>query len=347
MSIRVFLALAAAASLVVSAAPSPLGADETQAAAPPAGQTPNEPAGDMYTLPETDDISALTRFLGRLLDFQPSSRAEDVLHRKKAPLAVRKASERILALEKDTSSSAYRMAKRVVLTRKASDLLNDERASVGDRKVILDEIIKFVAAGNKSRDDFRLASGYATGLEYIPARDLASEAYTKLGQIFVESKNPDMTRRGKMMLGAARRLNFIGQPFALKGVTLDGQPLDIASLRGKVVLVDFWATWCEPCLQEHPNLRKNYAAYKDRGFEIVGVSLDDDRPALEEYVADKKLPWITLHDKENLGEHPAVIDYGIFGLPCVVLIDKEGKVVSTRAFGAELGRLLKDQLGAP
>jgi hypothetical protein len=61
-------------------------------------------------------------------------------------------------------------------------------------------------------------------------------------------------------------------------------------------------------------------------------------------VADRKLPWIVLHDKERDGEHPATIDYGIFKIPQVMLLDKEGKVVSTRAYGDELSRLLKDLL---
>ncbi|HEX5106195.1 MAG TPA: TlpA disulfide reductase family protein, partial [Pirellulaceae bacterium] len=89
----------------------------------------------------------------------------------------------------------------------------------------------------------------------------------------------------------------------------------------------------------------NYEAYKDRGFDVVGISIDQDRPALEEFLGERKLPWTVLHDKEHEGQHPATVEYGIFYIPCVILVDKEGKVISTRARGEELGRLLKDLLG--
>ena len=296
----------------------------------------------LFTMPG-DDIAALSRFVRRILEFQPQSDEELRLVRKKAPLALKKATAKILALEKDQSSAAWRLARSIDLQFKSVEVLGEDGTTEA-RKRHLDEILKFVQSGDKSMNDFDLAVGYAIDLEYAPARDLASEAYSKFGQLFADNKTEEIAQGAKKLLGAARRLSIVGQPVAIKGTTLDGKPFDLASLRGKVVLVDFWATWCEPCLLEMPNVRKNYFLYKDKGFEVVAISTDFDRPALEEFVADRKVPWIVLHDKDRDGEHPATIDYGVFKIPSVMLLDKEGKVVSTKAYGDELGRLLKDLL---
>jgi len=301
----------------------------------------------LFVVPQGNDVAKLARFLQRLTEFRPSSQDDIRIYERKAPLAMRKAAEKIVALEKDTKSAAYRTARRHLLREQASQVSENEGASDADRKKVLDELVKFIASGEPTSADAQLAVGYAVNLEYAPARELAAEAYSKLGQIFAESKDADLASRGKMLLGAAKRLNLVGQSFELKGTTLEGEPFDIASLKGKVVLIDFWATWCGPCLAEYPNIKKNFEAYKGQGFQVVGVSIDHDRPALEEYIAKTKIPWPTLHDKENEGKHPATIEYGIFGIPNVILIGKDGKVVSTRARGAELGRHLEDLLGKP
>jgi thiol-disulfide isomerase/thioredoxin len=298
----------------------------------------------LFTMPMGDDTQALARFVRRIIEFRPQSRDEANLFRKKAPLALKKATTKILSLEKDTASKPYRLAKLIDLQFKAVDAVGED-ADDGDRKALLADMLKFITAGDKSADDLALAEGYAVDLEYLPARELAAEAYAKFGQLFADSPNEEFAQEGKKMLGAARRLNIVGQPAVLKGTTLDDKEIDLASLRGKVVLIDFWATWCEPCLDELPNLRRQYEAYKDRGLEIIAVSIDQDRPALEEFVRDEKIPWPVIHDRERLGAHPSTIDYGIFKIPNMMLIDKEGKVVSTKAKGAELNRLLKELLG--
>ena len=125
--------------------------------------------------------------------------------------------------------------------------------------------------------------------------------------------------------------------------TLDGDELSSTKLRGKVVLVDFWATWCPPCRAEHPNMLENYRKYKDKGFEIVGVSLDQDREALAEYLEESEGDWIILHDGE--GENPATEYYAIQGIPTIFLLDEQGRVISTEARGEELTRLLEERWG--
>src|SRR5277367_1881964 len=90
-------------------------------------------------------------------------------------------------------------------------------------------------------------------------------------------------------------------PVDLTFTALDGSTVDLADLRGKVVLMDFWATWCPPCREEVPNVVNVYNKYHSRGFEIVGISLDQDRNALSEFIANNGMPWPEYFDGHGWG----------------------------------------------
>jgi thiol-disulfide isomerase/thioredoxin len=161
----------------------------------------------------------------------------------------------------------------------------------------------------------------------------------------LEGKRGAQAKQARQLFeGSVRRVKLPGHVLDLTGTRYDGQKFDLKSLRGKVVLIDFFATWCGPCLEEVPNLQKAYREYHDRGFEIVSISIDEDRDALDGFLKRKKLPWILLHEKEEGGQHPAMDYYGIEGIPAMFLVDREGKVVSLNARGEELQKLLKKML---
>lgn len=172
---------------------------------------------------------------------------------------------------------------------------------------------------------------------------LAEETLAKFKEAIAAKGDENGSKALAQLEGVIRRATLVGQKLELAGTKFDGEKFDIADLKGKVVLVDFWATWCPPCRAEHPNMLTNYRKYKDKGFEIVGVSLDQDREALTEFLNESEGHWIILHDDK--GENPATEHYAITGIPAMFLVDEEGVVISTEARGEELTRLLEERWG--
>ncbi len=116
---------------------------------------------------------------------------------------------------------------------------------------------------------------------------------------------------------------------------LDGKPISIEAYRGKVVLVDFWAVWCGPCIAEMPNVKKVYEKYKDKGFDIIGISLDNDETSLRDFLKENDIPWRQVFSGEGW-DSPVSRQYGIYSIPNMWLIDKEGKLISNSARGEKL-----------
>jgi peroxiredoxin len=131
-------------------------------------------------------------------------------------------------------------------------------------------------------------------------------------------------------------LAFEGKPFEHQFTALDGRPMDSTKLRGKVLLIDFWATWCAPCIAELPNLKATYAKFHAQGFEILGISLDTDRAALENLVQKEGLTWPQHFDSAD-GNSAVADRYKISGIPAMWLVDKRGVIrdINARANLAE------------
>jgi|GEM_PF-2286996 len=116
----------------------------------------------------------------------------------------------------------------------------------------------------------------------------------------------------------------------IRFTSVDGRVVDLASLRGKVVLIDFWATWCGPCMGEIPNVVKTYNTYHDQGFEIVGISFDTNSAALQQVTHAKNMPWPQYFDGKGW-QNSFGVKYGIHSIPTMWLIDQQGKIVTKNA----------------
>ncbi len=124
-------------------------------------------------------------------------------------------------------------------------------------------------------------------------------------------------------------------PLDWKFTAVDGRQVDLAAWRGKLVLVDFWASWCPDCLREMPDVLATYRKYHDQGFEVVGVSMDHDKDAMLAFLKKHQIPWPQQYDGQAWDSSVAV-KYGVKGIPEMWLVDRNGHVIATGVHGSQL-----------
>ena len=152
-----------------------------------------------------------------------------------------------------------------------------------------------------------------------------------------------MVQQTEMMVLRTQSIKIGAEAPELILPTPNDKELALSSLRGKIVLIDFWASWCGPCRKEMPNVKRCYEKYKNKGFVILGVSLDKNRDEWLEAIDKDGLTWPQVSDLK-FWQSEAVQIYAVQSIPYTVLIDKAGKIIATDLRGAELDKKLAEVL---
>jgi thiol-disulfide isomerase/thioredoxin len=202
---------------------------------------------------------------------------------------------------------------------------------------------KDAAAQSKVLDDVeKLAKAKPASIEVaqqvamLTQLGAANDANRKRAEDIVNTLTSPFAQQMKEEITSRRKLTDMeNKPIDIAGTKVDGSDFKSSDWKGKVILVDFWATWCGPCKAELPRVKEVYSKYHDKGFEVLGVSCDSDKDALQGFVKeDPAMAWPQLFDaKQNpqLNWHPLAKQYGINGIPTMFLIDKKGVLRTVNA----------------
>ncbi|WP_343669649.1 TlpA disulfide reductase family protein [Chitinophaga sp.] len=201
-----------------------------------------------------------------------------------------------------------------------------------NQKTILGDYLK----GHSSSPIALFVLNQYAGYEINPTE--ITPIYNKLGKTL---RNSPSGKEFATRLESARK-TAIGQPameFSLPDA--DGKQVSLASYKGKYVLVDFWASWCGPCRAENPNVVKAYSKYKDKGFDILGVSLDDKKEKWLAAVQADNLPWTHVSDLKGW-KNAVAEQYGIRAIPQNLLLDPKGVIIAKNLRGDALEKKLEE-----
>ncbi len=241
--------------------------------------------------------------------------------------------------DQTTDKEILAQAKFALMTAEYTNELQKPKADLGKiQSTWIDDLKAYVEQFSGTRPAGEAMLQLAVSQEFAGEDDDAIKWYRQIIDSFPK------TEIAEKATGAVRRLRIVGKPFELRGKGIDGRSVDLATLRGRVVLVHYWATWCEPCKEDMKQMRSLLAKYGGRKFAIVGVNLDDGVQSARDHVKSNRISWPQIHDAGGL-ESRLAKQMGVFTLPLTMLIDESGAVVNRQItveeLEVELGKRLK------
>lgn len=198
--------------------------------------------------------------------------------------------------------------------------------------ISLDDIVKATDAKAETRSQASLVSVMeSVAAAEGPGGDITAwqAKAEKHLKDFPEEKMNEIVKGKIAEVKAAAEL--MTKPLDLKFTAVDGREVDVSKLQGKVVLIDFWATWCGPCVEELPKVIKLYKELHAKGFEVVGISLDQDKAELEAFLKNKGMEWPQYFDGKG-PQNDLFLRFKLESIPTAWLLNKKGLVVSRNAF---------------
>jgi thiol-disulfide isomerase/thioredoxin len=221
-------------------------------------------------------------------------------------------------------------------------VLNADSLEPPKLSALLDEVKTSLNGQKLDARHYRIVSATVHAINQLKDDAEATKRLKELGDLFAASKDPVLSRYGKKLSETGSpegsENQWVGKPMQLAGDTADGAKFDIQQYQGKVVLVDFWATWCGPCRASMPDLKELYEKYHGQGFDIVGVNLDGTPADLSYFLDKEKLPWVNLVGEEKDGQlqFPLAEKYGVQAIPTTFLVSKDGNIAAYNLRGQEL-----------
>jgi thiol-disulfide isomerase/thioredoxin len=270
----------------------------------------------------------------------------DVLH-KKACAGDAEADKLLAAFtEKMQPDQRPRIARQVAFFAQERKVLAAIDGPIEKVPELLLELQAYFAKEKLGARHLRMASSTVALINRLTDGDAREKHFAEFGKTFATSSDKELARYGKKLAKkpAATESDLVGQPLELAGATAKGEAFAWETYRGKVVLVDFWATWCGPCRREMPHVKELYEKHGGKGFDVVGISLDEDQEALAAYLEEHAIAWTTLAGE---GTQELAEKYGVRGIPTMMLVDKEGKVAGVAHNVAALAPLVEKLLAAP
>ncbi len=249
-----------------------------------------------------------------------------------APAAVKEISDYLAAHPKSPSAEQF-------ATLRAQIQVQLVAKTTPDRLTAIDELAKY-ATTDKGKNS-------VASLLYMTSRLSKDENEKKelVDRIVKEYPNSTVVSQ---IEGEKRKAEAVGKPMVLAfNEAITGKPMSMEGLKGKIVVMDFWATWCGPCVAEMPTMKKLYAEFKDKGVEFVGVSLDQPEDkgglkSLKEFCAKNEITWPQYY-QGNYWQSEFSSKWGINSIPCVFVIGPDGNIVTTEARG-KLETILPEQI---